>query len=462
MKGDRKWSTLSDCATPHNTTAMGKSKRMVKWRLPSLHRSNSNGDGVGEGGAGTYHNFELDDKILATLDCSSSSSSCALPKRPAFKTRCRFWRKSKVSTTGSNITCPKPTTTTRTMMTTNIGTFNSSQNAKSCYKPLLCSEQPQRQQRQQRHHRHPVVARVRPATATTAWTKSATTKHSRAASFFSLPIKRHRQQAPIPTQQLRNKLTYSVIACCSGWRPSKCCPPFFKRFISHFRYLRCCYTFPYQYCCCKNSNNIVVVDDDDIDAKIAAYIHEFQQQQLSASANAICVDSHDFAWLRAAYFSPTDTELPLPVTINTSNQLNHTVYQHFLTPHHHNHHYHYNRNKRQTSLHYNGTASIQHHHLRSSGKRRIWTWDDSLRSNSDRFLKTLEEEEEWDDVAENSTKVVKEVDSDSDTSETNYLCPEAKRTVLLESPSIHCNLREALLWMLPVMLCAVEIGGMFN
>lgn len=425
---------------------MTKNKRAVKWRLHSFYYKNKRNNDNHNNNNNNYHNFEVDDKILATLDSPSSS------KRQTFKSRYGFWRKPKVSTT-SSVIINSLKSKTATIAAANTGNSNSSHNVKSCYRPLLQTNRPQRQQQQ------PIVARVQPATIanipsttkhfqtlTSTTSEKRKTIHSRVASFLSLSIKRHWQQPPIQPQQSCNKFTYSTdTACCSCWQQSKCCSPFFKRFLNNFRYFHCCYNFSYKCCCFNKNNNAIDDDEDDIDAKIAAYIHEFQQQQISAFPIAICVDSHDLTWLRAANFSSTATVLPLPVTTNTSNKLNRALYKQYFTHHHHNHYY-YDHDHELSSKN-------QQQHL--SHKRRIWTWDDSLRSNSDRFLMTLEEQLEEDEKkAKNLIEIANK--------DYNYSSCEEKRSEFLEVPFLSCNLKETLIWMLPVMLCAVMIGGMFN
>lgn len=140
-------------------------------------------------------------------------------------------------------------------------------------------------------------------------------------------------------------------------------------------------------CFCKSSYPYDSEEDDDIDGKFAAYIYEMQQR--------------DGAALPSASADTTPTIATTQLQSMPTKELTATKPDHSLTK---------PTERRVTEL---GSASVVDacnvapqppptafvYRRRSCNggllklKPRAWTWDDSLRSNSDRFLETLEEDE---------------------------------------------------------------------
>ncbi|CAD6992957.1 unnamed protein product [Ceratitis capitata] len=150
------------------------------------------------------------------------------------------------------------------------------------------------------------------------------------------------------------------------------------------------------WCCCvkhKSSYQYDSEEDDDIDGKFAAYIYEMQQRDLNVQpmASADAAPNIVITHLEQSMLAKSQTETKKYTKLTFANK---------------------------TSLKLGsapvvgaGSASSSSPspapppppafvYRRRSGnggllklKPRAWTWDDSLRSNSDRFLETLEEDE---------------------------------------------------------------------
>lgn len=153
------------------------------------------------------------------------------------------------------------------------------------------------------------------------------------------------------------KYNRSSSCSCREWCTNRCGINCWRKW--------CCCLSPRK-CCCGGSNfDDDEDDDDDIDAKFERYKYELRLKELNSNCvptDAAIIDTSD-AGESTVQFNFHRNEAS--VAIDT-NQAHHCP----STP--------------------NATANGKNQKTKKFSYRKYWNWNDSLRSNSDKFLETLE------------------------------------------------------------------------